>query len=100
MIVMYKVAGLTYWLARLLVDVEAISIANLLAGKHIIPEYVQQEATADAILPKALALIEDSEERETMLSEFAKVRELLGGPGASDKAAGEILETVNKGSHG
>ena len=52
MIVLYKVAPVTYWMARWLVRVEHIGMVNILAGKRIVPEFVQGEADAARVLPK------------------------------------------------
>ena len=100
MIIMYKVTGLTYWLARLLVKVDAVAIVNILAKRHIVPEYIQGDASASKILPEALELIGDSQQRETMLKDFIELREILGDAGASKKAAEEIMVTMEQGSNG
>jgi lipid-A-disaccharide synthase len=94
MIVMYKVATLTYWLARLLVKIEAVSLVNILAKRHIVPEFIQGDATLEAILPKALELIVDSDARQTMLSDISSIRDLLGATGASATAATEIISLL------
>ncbi len=91
MAVMYKVTGMTYWLARRLVQVDAISLVNILAGKHIVPEFIQGDATPASILQEALTIIEDTPERQTMLQELSQIRAALGDGGASMKAATEIL---------
>lgn len=100
MIVMYKVAPLTYWLARLLVDIEAVSLANILSKRIIVPEHLQGDAEVQHILPKALELIADSEARSTMIRDLSGVRELLGESGASVKAAEEILKVMENSSCG
>jgi lipid-A-disaccharide synthase len=94
MIVLYKVAPVTYWLARMLVRVDHIGMVNILAGKRIVPEFVQGDARAALVLPRALELIEDSPAREQMLSDLGEVRNALGGPGASRRAAEAILEVA------
>ncbi len=100
MVVVYKVTGPTYWLARLLVRIEAISIVNILAGRLVVPEFIQYDARADRIVPVALDLIGDTAARQTMLNEFERVRASLGTQGASDRAAREILETIGSSPHG
>lgn len=96
MIVVYKVAPLTYWLARKLVNVEAIAMVNILAGKKIVPEFVQKTANPRTILPLALRLIDDSPEREKMLVGLDHVRRIVGDQGASNTAASEILKVVRR----
>ncbi len=100
MIVMYKVSPITYWLARMLVRVAHIGMVNLLAGKRIVPEFVQGEANAARILPEALELIADGPRREQMLADLQSVREKLGGPGASKRAAEQVLAVIKAEAHG
>lgn len=100
MVVLYKVSPVTYWLARLLVDVDAIAMVNILAGRRVVPEFVQHEARADRIIPEAINLAGDTSERARMLEDLDAVRTKLGGPGASERAAREILETLGIPAHG
>lgn len=91
MVILYRMAPLTYWIARLLVKVEHIGLVNILAGKRIVPEFIQHQACAEQVLPVVLQLLENSPERDTMLRELAAVREKIGAAGASARAAKEIL---------
>lgn len=95
MIVMYKAAWGSYWLARLLIDksIKAIAMVNILAGRHIVPEFIQHQATADRMLPVALELIEDTPRRRETVEALRGIRAQLHG-GASEKAAREILEVA------
>lgn len=96
MVVLYCVSPLTYRLARRMVDLDAISLVNILAGRHIVPEYIQHEATPEAILSKALELISDGAPRDKMLLELNRVRQELGAGGASRVAAEAILPFLEK----
>lgn len=101
MVIMYKVGFVNYWLARWLIQgVRHIGIVNILAGREIVPEYIQQNAAPETILPKALELIADTPARAQMLADFAEVRSILGEQGASERAAGEILTFLKGGKHG
>ncbi len=100
MVILYRVAPLTYWLARLLVRVDHIGMVNILAGKRIVPEFMQHQASTAAILPMALDLIDDTPARARMLEELAIVRDRLGGPGASKRAAEHVLAAARRGTHG
>jgi lipid-A-disaccharide synthase len=95
MAVLYKMNTVTYWLARLLVDVDAISLVNILAQKHIVPEFVQSEASVENILPIAKTLIADTEERNTMVQSLGNMKQQLGSTRASGTAAKEILSLVD-----
>ncbi len=96
MIVLYRVAPTTYWLARRIVRVEHIAMVNILAGRRIVPEFIQRDARADKILPVAIELVGDTPARQKMLGELAETRKALGEPGASKRAAAEILQAVGK----
>lgn len=100
MVVLYRMSSLTYWLARFFVDIDAIAIVNILAGKKIVHEFIQGEANATQIVPVALSLIEESPERAEMLNELAAVRTKLGGAGASKRAAEEVLAVVGGSADG
>jgi len=93
MIIVYKVSPISYALARALVDIEHIGIVNILAGRGIVPEYVQGAMKPQAILADALELIEDGPRRHAMQRDLAEVRASLGGGGASENAAREVLKS-------
>ena len=97
MAILYKVNPATYWMARAVVDIEYIGMVNILAGRGIVPEFIQHQATPESILPTFLQLLQDTPARNQMIDDLNEVREILGGPGASDRAAEAILETVGHG---
>lgn len=94
MIIVYKMSPLSYWLARLLVRVKHIGLANLVAEKPIVPELVQQAASADEIAKQALRMIRDQKGLERMRFELRRVTERLGDPGASKRAAEVALSLL------
>lgn len=93
-VIAYKVAPLTYRFARLVVKIPYIGIANIIAGRAICPELIQDKATPEALANALLPLLEDSPERKTMLAGFEEVRALLGNGGAAERAAQVILEEL------
>ncbi|MBI1321135.1 MAG: lipid-A-disaccharide synthase [Candidatus Hydrogenedens sp.] len=97
MIIAYRVSPLSYALARALVDIKHIGIVNILAGKGIVPEYVQGAMKPKAIAADALELIGDTPRRAAMLEDLAAVRASLGGGGASENAAREVLSMLHHG---
>ena len=99
MVVLYKVKALTYMLAKILVDVDAIAMVNILSGRHVVPEFIQADATAANIVPRALELIDDTPARETMTADLKCIRDTLA-TGASENAAREILAVIEGNSHG
>ncbi len=101
MIILYRVGTVNYWLARWFIrGIQHIGIVNILAGRGIVPEFLQHDAAPERILPAALELIEDTPARVAMVAELGAVRRSLGGPGASERAAREILACMEEVSHG
>jgi len=87
MIIIYKVSGLSYWLGKRLIRVKHIGLPNLVAGKPIVPEFVQHQATAKNIARQALALLKDENSLAGMRLQLNYTAQALGPPGASRKAA-------------
>lgn len=91
MVVVYKVSWLTYAIARVLVSVRHIAMANLLAGKTVVPELIQRDATAERIAAEAAAILDDPKKASAVRAELLAVRHCLGEPGATDRAAAVVL---------
>ena len=97
-VLIYKVAWPTYVAARLVVNVDFLGMPNLLAGKEVVPEFIQHEAKPDAIVNAVRSLMEDSPARDRMISDFEVTTSKLGGTGASERAAQAILEELQTGA--
>ncbi|HJR77590.1 MAG TPA: lipid-A-disaccharide synthase [Nitrospiraceae bacterium] len=91
MILLYATTWPTYWLARLLITVDCIGLVNLVAGRKIVPELIQQDATADRLCREAARLLQDTQVYDEMKAALRAVREALGRPGASQRAAEIVL---------
>jgi lipid-A-disaccharide synthase len=87
MIVVYRVSWVTYWLARLLVKIKYIGIANIIAGKAIVPELVQSDLSPERLVHESQAILNDHDARRTMIANLRKLREQLGSPGAANRVA-------------
>ena len=97
-VLIYKVAWPTYVAARLVVNVDFLGMPNLLAGKEVVPEFIQHEANAEAIVEALQPLMEDSPARDRMIADFDAITGKLGGAGASERAACAILEELQTGA--
>jgi len=97
-VLIYKVAWPTYVAARLVVNVDFLGMPNLLAGKEVVPEFIQHEAKAEAIVEALRPLMEDSPARDRMIADFNAITGKLGGAGASERAACAILEELQTGA--
>jgi lipid-A-disaccharide synthase len=97
-VLIYKVAWPTYIAARFVVNVDFLGMPNLLAGKEIVPEFIQHAARSDAIVKAVRLLMENAAARDRMISNFDVIIGQLGGAGASGKAAQSILEELQSGA--
>jgi lipid-A-disaccharide synthase len=94
MVVVYRVAPSTAWIVRRLVHTRFFAMVNLLAGKEVVPELIQDAFTPERVVQETERLLQSVEAREAMRREFALVREKLGPPGAIDRAAAIIAEMI------
>ncbi|MGH7767355.1 MAG: lipid-A-disaccharide synthase [Candidatus Binatia bacterium] len=94
MIIVYRVTRLTYALARRLVRVEFIGMANIIAGEKIVPELIQGDMTAERIVLESQAILENRELRERMIAQLGEVRARLGAPGAAARTADIALGMI------
>ncbi len=88
MVIVYKVSPLTWLIGRALVKVPHIGLVNLVAGRRVVPEFLQGDATRDRIVPVIKSILGNRDEE--MKRELCRVKELLGERGASRRAA-EII---------
>ena len=96
MIVVYKVNWLTYLVGRSVITVNWLAMPNVIAGKSVVPEFIQHDAKPGRIAAVACELLEDAPKREAMQRELADVVKSLGGPGASVRAAVAILARLDR----
>jgi lipid-A-disaccharide synthase len=94
-IIVYSTSALNYTMARLLLKVSHIGLANLIAQKRVFPELIQHEARAEKIADTACGLLSDPAAYEGMQEALEEVRRRLGSGGASDKVA-EIAGSLMK----
>jgi lipid-A-disaccharide synthase len=100
MVIVYRLSPLTYRLGRRLVTVSTIGMVNLIAGERIVPELVQDAFTPEAVAREAIPILTDRRRVAEIKGGLARVRERLGGPGASRRAAEAILSVVSQRSSG
>jgi lipid-A-disaccharide synthase len=91
MIIVYRASRLTYWLARSLIKVKWIGLVNLVAGRSIVPEVIQHDVTPERLTEEAAHLLRDRHASRQMREALGAVRDALGEPGASERAAAVVL---------
>ncbi len=95
-VVIYKMAALTYFIGRLLVKIPNISLPNIVAGKRIIPELLQYEVNADNIAREAIALLPSTAAGKQAREGLRQVKQRLGAEGAVKRTAQVVLDAAKK----
>ncbi len=91
-VVCYKTSKITYWIGRRLTKVKYLSLINLIANRKIVPEFIQRQMTAGALVKAVIPLLSDTPEREKMISGYKQITEKLGIHGVYRRAAKLIIE--------
>jgi lipid-A-disaccharide synthase len=101
MVVVYRLSALTSVLVKPFVRVSTYGMVNLVAGRRIVPELIQDDFTPARVAAETIPLFTDRQRVETMTRDLADVRTRLGAPGASMRAARAISDvmTARKGTH-
>jgi lipid-A-disaccharide synthase len=94
MVVVYRLSPVTYRLGRPFVQVDTFAMANLVAGRTIEPELIQDDFTPQAVAAQALRLLQDRAAADRMRTDLREVRARLGPPGASRRAAEAVLRVA------
>jgi lipid-A-disaccharide synthase len=92
LVIAYKLAPLTFWIARRLVDVPFIGMPNIILERAVLPELIQDAVTPDAI---AAAVRDVYARRAEITAALAELRSRLGAPGAAARAADLALALVS-----
>ena len=94
-VVAYRMAPLSFVIGWMIIKVKFISLANLILNRKAFTELIQFQFTVDAILKEMESLTADESRRARMLADYARVRELLGGSGASEAVAKAMTESLS-----
>ncbi len=87
MVIIYKISFLTYLIGKMLIRVPFIGLANIVAGKKIVPELIQKDANPEKIAAETMAILKDRHRLEEIKTDLASVKKTLGEKGASKKVA-------------
>jgi len=94
MIVFYRVSLLTAWTLGPLIRTDTFAMANILAGRKVVPELMQNDCTAEKIAAEAVRMFGEGRLAEVR-QDLAAVRARLGPPGAAGRAADEVLRVMD-----
>jgi lipid-A-disaccharide synthase len=94
MIVVYKVARLTRLIGELLIRVKLVGMPNVIAGRQIVPEFVDVEPTAVRLADRAVELLKNPDLLDAQRVELGRIHGRLGEPGISGRVARLVLDTA------
>ncbi len=93
---LYKASASTFFFGRRLVKLPYIGLVNVLAGRFVVPEFIQYQAEPKRIAHETKILLENDELREKFCGEIEEVCQKLGEPGAEERAAELILRKLRE----
>jgi lipid-A-disaccharide synthase len=96
MIVVYRLSPVTYALGKPFVRVDTYAMANLVAGRRVVPELIQDAFTPDAVARETVRLLTDRAAAERMRADLREVRSRLGEAGASRRAAAAVIDAATR----
>jgi lipid-A-disaccharide synthase len=91
MVVCYKLSRLSYLIAWSLIRLPWISLVNIVAGREVVPELIQGQLTPERLASHVCSILEEPSVAKAQRDSLALVRERLGPPGASERAARSVL---------
>lgn len=94
-VIVYKTSPITAFIARLVINIPDIGLPNIVAGRHILPELLQENFTPAKVAEEAIALLQP-ERNAQMHKDLEYVKERLGEPGAVERVARLVLELAEE----
>jgi lipid-A-disaccharide synthase len=86
-VIVYKVSALSYYVGKMFIHVDHIGLVNIIAGKTVVPELIQDDASPEKIAYEVLGLLTNKDRMDRIRSDLSKIREALGSPGAAERTA-------------
>ena len=96
MVIVYRLKWVTYWLVRFLLNTKVYGLVNIVAGEKVVPELIQNKATAKNVADEALKVLDDPEKHRILRSRLLQVRGSLGQPGVMGRIAGRIFKILQE----
>jgi len=94
LVVVYRMAPVSYLVARLLLKVDHVSLVNLLLDKAAVPELIQHAMSPERIAAQVRRLWDPGAERDAQIQALRQLREVLGRKGAASRAAEEVVALI------
>lgn len=93
-VLVYRMSGVSYAIARRVVEVPYAGLANLIAGAEVMPELLQEDANPETVSETVCALLQDADRMQLHHRALAEVRQALGGPGVAERTADLALSMM------
>lgn len=97
MAIVYRLTPISYWLGRVLVRIPYIGLPNILAGRHVVREFIQHDATAENIAGEIARILRDRDYAEAMRLSLRRIRDDLGDANGAAKLAHLAADMLKRG---
>jgi lipid-A-disaccharide synthase len=87
MVIIYKLSAPSYFIGKMVINVDHIGLVNIIAGKTVVPELIQDDANAEKIAAEIINILTNRERLLDIKSQLSEIRGRLGSPGAAERAA-------------
>jgi len=95
MVIIYKVSAPSYYVGKMVINIDHIGLVNIIAGKTVVPELIQDDANPEKIAATVMDIISDNKRMTDIKTELSKIRDMLGSPGAAERTARLAYEMIN-----
>jgi lipid-A-disaccharide synthase len=96
MVIIYKLSPVSFWLGKAMIRVKNIGLVNLIAGREIVPELIQGNASSKMIADTVFKMLSDPSGLKKLSLELLTIRDKLGGPGASERVADIVFRMLER----
>ncbi len=96
MVIIYRASEVNWRVIRPMIHLDTFGMVNLVAGRRIVPELIQRDATGERIASEVRAILDDEERIRQMKADLEEVREKLRGPGGAERAARAVMRVIGE----
>jgi len=87
MVIIYKLSAPSYYIGKMVINIDHIGLVNIIAGKTVVPELIQDDANAERIATEIIDILTNKERLFDIKSQLSEIRNKLGCPGAAERVA-------------
>jgi lipid-A-disaccharide synthase len=87
MVIIYKLSAPSYYIGKMIINIDHIGLVNIIAGRTVVPELIQDDANAERIATEIINILTNRERLLEIKSQLSEIRSKLGSPGAAERAA-------------